>query len=64
LPQLDSLVNALRAGGINAEGSNNIRREVWSKLWGNMTLNALSALTRRGTSTMRQTPMYANFVFG
>jgi 2-dehydropantoate 2-reductase len=52
LPQLDSLVNALRAGGINAECSNNIRHEVWSKLWGNMALNPLSALTRRGTSTM------------
>jgi len=52
LLQLDSLVNALRAGGINAESSNNIRRDVWSKLWGNMALNPLSALTRRGTSTM------------
>jgi 2-dehydropantoate 2-reductase len=52
LPQLDSLVNALRAGGINAESSDDIRREVWSKLWGNMSLNPLSALTRRGTSTM------------
>jgi 2-dehydropantoate 2-reductase len=52
LPQLDFLVDALRAGGINAEASNNIRREVWSKLWGNMSLNPLSALTRRGTSTM------------
>ena len=52
LPQIDSLVNALRAGGINAEKSDNIRREVWSKLWGNMSLNPLSALTRRGTSTM------------
>jgi 2-dehydropantoate 2-reductase len=52
LPQLDLLVHALRAGGINTESSNDIRREVWSKLWGNMTLNPLSALTRRGTATM------------
>ena len=52
LPQLDSLVRALRAGGINAQASNDIRRDVWSKLWGNMSLNPLSALTRRGTATM------------
>jgi len=51
-PQLDSLVNALRAGGINAQASSDIRREVWSKLWGNMSLNPLSVLTRRGTATM------------
>jgi 2-dehydropantoate 2-reductase len=52
VPQLDSLVQALRAGGINALASNDIRREIWSKLWGNMSLNPLSALTRRGISTM------------
>ena len=52
MPQLGFLVDALRAGGINALASNDIRRDVWSKLWGNMSLNPLSALTRRGTSTM------------
>ena len=50
--RLDSLVQALRAGGINAQASTDIRRDVWTKLWGNMTMNPLSALTRRGTSTM------------
>jgi 2-dehydropantoate 2-reductase len=50
--QLESLVQALRAGRINAQASNDIRRDVWTKLWGNMTMNPLSALTRRGTSTM------------
>jgi 2-dehydropantoate 2-reductase len=51
-PPLASLLKALRDGGINAEASNDIRREVWSKLWGNMSLNPLSALTRRGIATM------------
>ena len=51
-PPLESAVQALRAGGINALVSNNIRREVWSKLWGNMTMNPLSALTRCGTAKM------------
>jgi 2-dehydropantoate 2-reductase len=50
--QVESLVRALRQGGINAQSSIDIRRDVWSKLWGNMTMNPLSALTRSGTSTM------------
>ena len=50
--RVESLVNALRAGGINAQASDNIRRDVWTKLWGNMTMNPLSALTRCGTAKM------------
>lgn len=50
--QIESLVQALRHGGVNAQVSSDIRRDVWSKLWGNMTMNPLSALTRSGTSTM------------
>lgn len=43
---------ALRGGGINAEVSAQIRRDVWAKLWGNMNMNPLSALTRCGTAKM------------
>jgi 2-dehydropantoate 2-reductase len=50
--QVQAVVHALREGGINALTSNNIRGEVWSKLWGNMTLNPLSALTRSGTAKL------------
>jgi 2-dehydropantoate 2-reductase len=51
-PRVESVVNALRAGGINAHASDCIRREVWTKLWGNMTMNPLSALTRCGTARL------------
>ena len=51
-PRLESVVGALRAGGINAHASDCIQREVWTKLWGNMTMNPLSALTRCGTARM------------
>ncbi len=44
-----TLVRALSAGGINAEASADIRRDIWSKLWGNMNMNPISALTRSGT---------------
>jgi 2-dehydropantoate 2-reductase len=50
--QLESLALALRRGGVNVQVSADIRRDVWSKLWGNMTMNPLSALTRRGTADM------------
>lgn len=46
------VVEALRAGGINAQASEHIRDEVWAKLWGNMNMNPVSALTRSGTSRM------------
>jgi 2-dehydropantoate 2-reductase len=48
--RLDTVVYALRQGGINAQASPHIRREVWTKLWGNMSVNPLSALTRSGTA--------------
>ncbi|HEX3912552.1 MAG TPA: 2-dehydropantoate 2-reductase [Steroidobacteraceae bacterium] len=55
-PQLAAVVQALQAGGINARTSNDIRSDVWAKLWGNMTMNPLSALTRCGTARMLANP--------
>ena len=44
-----SRVSALAAlfekAGISTEESDNVRRAIWYKLWGNMTMNPLSALT-------------------
>jgi 2-dehydropantoate 2-reductase len=40
------LQDVFRAGGIPAEAVADIRAEVWSKLWGNCTMNPLSALAR------------------
>ncbi len=54
--RLEELVGGLRDGGINAEASRHIRRDVWAKLWGNMNMNPLSALTRSGTSRMLGSP--------
>jgi 2-dehydropantoate 2-reductase len=36
---------ALAESGFEAEASAEVRREVWYKLWGNMTMNPVSALT-------------------
>jgi 2-dehydropantoate 2-reductase len=50
--RLQAFVGGLRSGGINAEISRRIRHDVWAKLWGNMNMNPLSALTRCGTAKM------------
>ncbi len=50
------LVDALRDGGLNAIASERIRLEVWAKLWGNMNMNPLSALTRCGCATLLDDP--------
>jgi 2-dehydropantoate 2-reductase len=54
--QLQPLVCAFRSGGINALASQRIRCDVWMKLWGNMTINPLSALTRCGTVKLLGSP--------
>src|SRR5260221_10091753 len=54
--RLRTVVSGLRAGGVNAEISQRIRHDVWAKLWGNMNMNPLSALTRSGTSKMLADP--------
>ena len=61
---LQAVAAGLRGGGINAEISRRIRHDVWAKLWGNMNMNPLSALTRCGTAKCSPTRMCANFACG
>jgi 2-dehydropantoate 2-reductase len=58
--RLEELLAGLRDGGIKAEASRDIRRDVWAKLWGNMNMNPLSALTRSGSSRMLSSPDIRN----
>jgi len=39
------LIRLLRSGGFDVEPAESIQREIWFKLWGNMTVNPVSALT-------------------
>jgi 2-dehydropantoate 2-reductase len=41
-----ALSDALRAGGLKAPVKPRIRDEIWIKLWGNVSFNPISALTR------------------
>ena len=49
--RLEALAELLQRGGIEVEVSERIQRDVWFKLWGNMTVNPISALT--GATTDR-----------
>jgi 2-dehydropantoate 2-reductase len=40
------LAALFESAGIRTEPSDNVRRAIWYKLWGNMTINPISALTR------------------
>ena len=43
--RVERVANVLESAGFQAERSGNIRRDIWFKLWGNMTTNPVSALT-------------------
>ncbi len=44
-PRVHAVCAALAEAGFQAEPSADIRRDAWYKLWGNMTMNPVSALT-------------------
>jgi 2-dehydropantoate 2-reductase len=45
-PRVEKLCQLFKSEGIACEQSENVRRAIWYKLWGNATINPLSALTR------------------
>jgi 2-dehydropantoate 2-reductase len=45
-PRIEALAQALMRAGFKAPISRDIRSELWLKLWGNLSFNPLSALTR------------------
>ena len=48
----ESVCAALASAGFQAEASADLRRDLWYKLWGNMTMNPVSALTGAETSAI------------
>jgi 2-dehydropantoate 2-reductase len=53
---MQALVQACAGAGIRTLASPNIRLDIWAKLWGNMTMNPLSALTRASTGRILDDP--------
>jgi 2-dehydropantoate 2-reductase len=44
--RIEELQRLFEEAGIRCDASDNVRRAIWYKLWGNATINPLSALTR------------------
>jgi 2-dehydropantoate 2-reductase len=54
--RIGRLCDLFRNAGIRCEESENVRREIWYKLWGNATLNPMSALTRSTADVLLDDP--------
>ena len=60
-PALQALAGLLTAAGMAVTVSGRIQREVWFKLWGNMTMNPISALTGAPCDRILDDPLVRGF---
>jgi 2-dehydropantoate 2-reductase len=60
-PRLEAVAGVLRGAGFEVEATDRIQREIWYKLWGNMTMNPLSALTGATMDRLLDDPLVARF---
>ena len=58
----DAVCAALAQAGFQAEASVDIRHDIWFKLWGNMTMNPVSALTGAETDRILDDPLVRSFI--
>jgi 2-dehydropantoate 2-reductase len=59
--RLTSLHTTLVAAGFEPEVSADIQKDVWFKLWGNMTMNPVSAITGATTDLILDDPLVREF---
>jgi 2-dehydropantoate 2-reductase len=60
-PRLDQMRALLAAAGFDVTVSDRIRHDIWYKLWGNMTMNPVSALTGATGDRMLDDPLVRAF---
>ena len=60
--RLETVATLLRDAGFEAVLSNCIQKDIWFKLWGNMTLNPISALTGATGDRILDDPLVRAFV--
>ena len=61
-PRVERVCAALADAGFQAEPSADIRSDVWYKLWGNMTMNPVSALTGALTDAIVDDALVREFI--
>jgi 2-dehydropantoate 2-reductase len=59
--RLDRLAGLLKQVGFDAEASTDIRTDIWYKLWGNMTMNPVSAITGATGDKVLDDPLVREF---
>ncbi len=57
-----ALADMLQRGGIDVEVSGSIHKDIWFKLWGNLTMNPISALTGATTDRILDDPLVCALV--
>ncbi|SFN30853.1 2-dehydropantoate 2-reductase [Variovorax sp. OV329] len=61
-PRVQALHALLQKAGFDAKLSPQIQKDVWYKLWGNMTVNPISALTRATTDLILGDDLVRGFI--
>ena len=61
-PRAQALVEMLKTAGFDATLSAQIQKDVWYKLWGNMTVNPVSAITGATTDLIMDDPLVRGFI--
>jgi 2-dehydropantoate 2-reductase len=61
-PRVQQLLALLQQAGFAATLSPQIQRDIWYKLWGNMTMNPISAMTGATTDKILQDELVRSFV--
>jgi 2-dehydropantoate 2-reductase len=59
--RLSQLRDALVHAGFDTEASTDIQRDIWFKLWGNMTMNPVSAITGATGDKILRDPLVRDF---
>jgi len=60
-PRVQRLAELLRDAGFDTTVSPNIRQDIWYKLWGNMTMNPVSAITGASVDRIMADPLVLAF---
>lgn len=60
--RLQRLADTLQRGGIDVEVTTTIQKDIWFKLWGNLTVNPISALTGATTDRILDDDLVRGFV--
>jgi 2-dehydropantoate 2-reductase len=59
--RLEAVTARLRAAGLDVTASTDVRRDLWYKLWGNLTMNPVSAITGATIDRIQSDPLVRGF---